>query len=135
MREAIGEDFYNFTQFINKNTPESATVLIPPRGFPWPQTGNVGYIRYFIYPREIAKGKEYEPAHDYESKRIDYVLIAWGETPTTSHGFTHGWPKFDVEAEYILYLNKDGGVTKKPGNYVYDEHKNNKYWGLIKINN
>jgi hypothetical protein len=57
-------------------------------------------MRYFLYPRVLVSGKEYEPSIDIN--QFDYVLIVWRETHTTSGVYSHGWPKFDVPTEYIV---------------------------------
>lgn len=134
MGEKIGNDFVNYTKFIKENTPENATILLPPfPAYPWPQTGNIPYMRYFLYPRKLLNGNEYEPAHNYSDENIDYVLITWGETETTSGNYTHGWPKFNVNAKkYIYYLN--GEETQEVmGNYNYQDYKDKKMWGLIEV--
>lgn len=132
MKFKVGDLFYNYSEFIISNTEPTAKILLPPFPvYPWPQTGNAVYFRYFLYPRTLYSGKEYEPNIDLN--KIDYVLVAWGETTTTSPGVTHGWPKFNVVAEYTLTLNKDGSTTKVEGNYNYEKSKNNELWGIIKV--
>jgi len=132
MRQAIGQQFYDFTLFIKQNTPEDARILIPPQGFPWPQTGNGGYLSYFIYPRDVINGKEYGAGIDLQAE-IDYVLLAWGESSSTQYGFTHGWPKFDVLAKRTIY--KKDGFEKEIvfGDYNYQDPRNKGVWGIIEI--
>lgn len=131
MKEKLGKLFYDYVGFIKENTPENAKILIPPfPAYPWPQTGNGIYMRYFLYPRLLISGGEYESLQNLSN--FDYVLIAWGETPTTSESFTHGWPKFDVPSEKIIYFS--GEPAKRDSNfYRYYQHKNLESWGLIKV--
>lgn len=132
MEESLGKTFFDYVVFVKKNTPEGARILIPPySAFPWPQTGNFAYMRYFLYPRELVSGEEYKPAQNLEN--FDYVLIAWGETPTTSGSFTHGWPKFDVNSKEITLLTANGNIIKMNSNYIYSKLKGRELWGLIKI--
>jgi len=132
MKFKVGDLFYNYSEFVISNTEPASNILLPPFPvYPWPQTGNAVYFRYFLYPRSLSSGKEFEPNIDLT--KMDYVLVAWGETPTTSAGVTHGWPKFDVSAEYILFLNKDGSTTKVKDSYVYEKYKGNEVWGIIKV--
>lgn len=129
----LGKKFYNFTEFIINNTEKDSKILIPPfPAYPWPQSGNSVYMRYFLFPRTLVSGNEFSPVLDIN--QFDYVLIAWGETPSTSGEYTHGWPKFDVPAEYILFLNDNGTTSKANENYVYDKYKDNEVWGIIKVN-
>lgn len=132
MRRAVGPEFYNFTQFIIRNTPEDSKILIPPQAFPWPQSGNEAFMRYFIHPRKMGNGKEYNPQTKLSD--YDYVVLNWGETDSTEPPYTHSWPKFDVPAEGIIFMNTDGtfgGEIK--GNYYYKDYKDKKVWGLIII--
>ena len=133
MNEKVGFLFYEYTSFIKTNVPEESTILIPPQGYPWPQTGNFAYLRYFLYPRKVLSGKEYLPEVDYIKDDIDYVLIAWGETIATEYDYTHGWPKFDVAAEEIIYMINGNDKEKIVGNYVYEVVKGKELWGVIKI--
>lgn len=134
MRQAVGTVFYNYMQFINKYSPENAGLLIPPQAFPWPQSGNGAYLRYFIYPRSVGNGNEYFPGEGVSLSDYDYVLLAWGETPTTEGTYTHGWPKFDVPAEKIIFMNKDGSFGGEvKGDYHDKDYKDKEVWGLIKV--
>jgi len=129
----LGKQFYNFTKFIKKNTPENSKILIPPfPAYPWPQTGNAMYLRYFLYPRKLVSGDEFEPNKDLLGN-FDYVLIAWGETSTTSKSYTHGWPKFNIKAKKMIIMNSDNTNKTIFGDYIYDDLDNMELWGLIEI--
>lgn len=132
MRRAVGSEFYNFTQFINRNTPENSLILIPPQAFPWPQSGNEAFMRYFIYPRKMSNGEEYEPITNLNN--YDYVVLNWGETDSIQPPYTHGWPKFDVPAEKTIFMNSDGtdGIETK-GNFYFKKYEDRKVWGLIVV--
>lgn len=134
MRESVGAVFYNYTQFINKYTKEDSSILIPPQVFPWPQSGNGAYLRYFTYPRGVGNGEEYSLGKQESLNNYDYLLLTWGDLDSTEPPYTHGWPKFDVPAEGIIFMNEDGtfgGEVK--GNYYYKDYKDKKVWGLIII--
>jgi hypothetical protein len=134
MRKAIGDVFYNYSLFVNKYTAPSASLLVPPQAFPWPGSGNVGYFRYFVYPRNIINGDEFEPPLEDILARIDYVLLNWGETDIVEPPHTHDWPKFDVKAEKIIFMNKDGSFGGEvKGDYRYEDYKDKKVWGLIVV--
>lgn len=134
MRRAVGPVFYNYTKFIVAHTPENASLLMPPQAFPWPQTGNGAFLRYFVYPRPLGNGKEFETPEEAGAITYDYVLLAWGETETTEGRYTHGWPKFDIPAEKIIFMNEDGSYSGEvKGSYRYEDYKDKKVWGLIKV--
>lgn len=134
MEEKVGKQFYDYVMFVKENTPEDAKILIPPfPAYPWPQTGNVPYIRYFLYPRVLLNGEEYSPAYDLKKEGIDYVLVVWGETVATSGSYTHGWPKFDVNADGIIYWRSDNNITIKKENYNYNNVKGQELWGVIRV--
>ena len=137
MEEKVGKLFYDYVMFLKKNTPENSKILLPPfprplAAYPWPQTGNDIYMRYFLYPRVLLNGEEYSPKYDLKKEDIDYVLIAWGETESTSGNYTHGWPKFDVHAEKILFLTVDGKTEEFKGDYIFNT-EDGEQWGLIKV--
>lgn len=128
MRNKIGADFYNYTLFLKKYLPSDAVVLVPPQAFPWPQTGNIFYLRYFLHPRKLLHGDEKTL---WNNKSITYALMLWGESEP-SEGYLPGWPKFPVKAEESIFL-KDGKteVVKKD----FDPQKDMKegVWGVIKV--
>lgn len=134
MENSLGKQFYDYVLFVKENTPENAKILLPPfPAYPWPQTGNIPYMRYFLYPRTLLNGDEYSASYNLKKDGIDYVLLAWGETVATSNGYTHGWPKFDVNAGDIIFWMPDGSVITKKENYSYDQFKGQELWGLIKV--
>ncbi len=124
---------YDFAMFIKNNTPENSTILIPPQSYPWDKTSNVGYLRYFLYPRNLINGGEKNSAVDLST--IDFVLIDYGETNISENGFTNVWPKFDVKGNSILYWNPETGETieDKTGIYKYNENDRSEKWGIIRI--
>ncbi len=130
MRDKLGDFFYNYTKFIVSHTEPNAKILIPPwPNYPWPQTGNVAYMRYFLYPRELVSGEVFIPPGNINT--FDYVLIAYGETETVTNGASHGWPKFDVKAEKIIYMLSDSTTVESDKDYTYG-NENKVEWGLIK---
>lgn len=133
MGEAIGEIYYKHVLFLKDYISENSKIMIPPKAYPWPQIGNAAYVRYFLYPREIVHGKEYEPALNYKEEDVDYVIISWGETVYTQNNYTHGWPKFDVPSDEIIYYGEDGEIVRKEEDYRYEDYKDKKIWGLIKV--
>ncbi len=134
MRKAIGDLTYNYILFVDKYTPPNASLLIPPQAFPWPASGNVVYFRYFVYPRDISSGDEFESPPKDVLNKIDYVLLNWGETDMVEFPHTHDWPKFDVKAEKIIFMNEDGSFGGEiKGDYRYKDYKNKRVWGLIVV--
>lgn len=132
LKVSVGNLFYTYVLFIKENTPPDSKILIPPQGYPWPQTGNKGYLQYFLYPRYLFNGEEKRPGIDLVKEDIDYVLLTWGESNESEYGFTNGWPKFDVKAKKIIYLSNDNQNSVFNGNYRYDPEIKDQ-WGIIKI--
>jgi len=134
MAYKVGDVFYTFTKFINKYTPSDSHILMPPQAFPWPQSGNGAFLRYFIYPRKVGNGDEKTSPSKETLSKIDYILLDWGETESTQSPYTHGWPKFDVFAEKIIFMNKDGsfgGEVKE--DYNYKDYEGKEVWGIIVV--
>lgn len=133
MEMLVEEKPYDYIMFIKSSTPDDSTILIPPQGYPWPQTSNEAYLRYFLYPRKLINGNEKDPEIDLKS--VDYVLIDYGETDISQYGYTNIWPKFDVNGEYIIYWDPVSGKISKAneGKYVYDMDDLSEKWGIVKI--
>lgn len=134
MEEKVGKFFYDYTLFVKENTPENSIILIPPfPAYPWIQTGNAAYLRYFLYPRTLLNGGEFTTNYDLKKENIDYVLLAWGEVPVDFDYHVHGWPKFDVEAEKVVYMIGEKDKKEEVGDYVYKKVENKELWGVIKV--
>jgi hypothetical protein len=135
MEMVIGKLAYDYAIFIKDNTPPNARILIPPQSYPWDKTGNVAYLRYFLYPRDLINGDEKDPKVDIQS--VDYVLIDYGETNISQYGHTNVWPKFDVAGEYKVIWDPETNNFWKVDNgyYKYNgkEADNLEKWGLIKV--
>lgn len=125
----IGEiDYY---KFIVNNTPQDSTILVPPQTSPWLTVGNVGYIRYFLYPRNIVSGK----IENNSFENIDYVLIAKGTWPASNENL-YGWPKQRISAEKIIFFNMEKNTTEFLDSPYFDLNNDLSYkyrWGLIKL--
>jgi len=137
MRLGVGKEFYDFTLFIKENTPEDAVILIPPQAYPWPQTGNAGYLRYFVFPRKVISGNEFKPGINLNENKVTYSLFLWADDyPIVGKSFAPGWPKFNLKAEYKLYFLPDGTTKKVPGDFNQSEIKENTgVRGIIKLKN
>lgn len=98
MRLRFGK-FYDYMQFVKKNTPENAVIAAPPQINPWPKTGNDSYDYYFLFPRIIISSVSKDKLPD--NKNLTHVFLVKGdgqeEDPSTI------WPKFKVKAEKIIY--------------------------------
>lgn len=134
MQEKIGKQFYDYVMFVKENTSENSKILLPPfPAYPWPQTGNIPYMTYFLYPRTLFNGGEYSPEYDLQEDGIDYVLLDWGETEATSGVYTHGWPKFDVNADQITYFLENNETKIEHSDYIYGKVEGKELWGIIKV--
>lgn len=137
LRVKLGWFYYDYIQFIKRQTPEDAVVLVPPQGFPWPATGNVAYLRYFLYPRYLINGDERESRVDLKKEGVEYVLLDWGES-RTEYDYTQGWPKFWLPAKRIIYkkeLSYPGDFEAEVVEKDYDpgDPINFKKWGVIEL--
>lgn len=122
--------YYEYIKFVKENTPDDASILVPPQMSPWGSTGNISLDRYFLYPRVLKNGGIYGQP---ELNKFDYIMIAWGEEDGIEKTM-YGWPKVAIPAENILYFDGNSKtVTEKLGNF--DPKDLSKYggWGLIKI--
>ncbi len=132
MEEKVGKGFYNYARFIKKNTPSDAVILIPPQSYPWQQSGNIAYLRYFLYPRKLFNGSE---SKDLEKKELTHVLLASGENVAPDELPRTTWPNFKVPAKRILLEVSPGAenlnVRIVPGDYLPEKFKSE--WGIIEL--
>jgi hypothetical protein len=122
--------YYNYIKFVKANTPENASILVPPQELPWYSTGNVGLDRYFLFPRNLANGS-YDKAMDLQG--YDYVLLVWGEWNDADKSL-YGWPKIPINSEKVIYYEAATGVVREQdGNYDPRLIPASGAWGIIKI--
>ncbi len=121
---------YNYYQFVNMNTPESAVILHPTQQGQWPDVSNAGYTRYFIYPRNLIAEEELEArAHE-----VTHVFVI-GERKLHNNEIHNRWPGFYVPAERVIYYQQGTDeVVIVEGDYNPEDLKNNAdLWGIIEV--
>jgi hypothetical protein len=122
---------YPYYAFVNELTPPDATILVPPQESPWLTSGNVGYIRNFLYPRKLLQGT-------YQTAPIpsgtQYVLIARGEWPVNDLE-RYGWPKATISAQHIWYFDQNTRQHFEADTKTFDPNapENKERWGLIQL--
>lgn len=128
--------FYNFMVFVKNNTPENATIIIPPMGNPWLMgSGNPHFVRAFLYPRDIIQ----ETAMIAENNLLTfphntYILISWGKEACIPDPDCHGWPRQKIEAQKVIYKDPDStGAIEVRENTVYDPGDKEYVYGIIKL--
>jgi len=123
---------YRYLMFVKENTEEHSSIVVPPQTIIWYATGNVGIVRYFLYPRIItSSGYTFGKFSDYYN--YDYVLLSWGEWPDGNKN-DYGWPKEKIAAEKIIYWNDTtNSIRTEYKNYDPSDKENYKGWGIIKI--
>lgn len=126
----FGKSIYNYSEFVKANTPPDAVILVPPQDNPWPQTGNVGYFRYFLYPRKLINAEECPSI----SNDVTHILIDWGESEYAGNR-THGWPKCNLWGKNIVYMIGNDSIISKTKVYLYKDaiFDQNKRWGIIEL--
>lgn len=126
-------DFYRFMVFVRNNTPTDATIVVPPQQDPWLiGTGNLRFVRAFIYPRNLIQGTLILP--DLKSFEPNtYLLISWGKEECKPDG-CHGWPRQDIKATKIIYKDPNSDkVIEVKENATYSLKDTKYVYGLIKL--
>jgi len=120
--------YYDYMKFVKKNTPENATILIPPQSHHWLSTGNGWLNRYFLYPRKQIHGE----ISSIPSDGYDYILIAKGLW--YNNNIDWGWPKIYVNADKIWYIDPETlQVSEFDKDFDPEDLFNMQAWGLIKV--
>lgn len=123
--------YYNYMKFAKDNTPENATIIIPPQTNPWLSSGNILLDRYFLFPRNLVQtGLTIEGFN--KPPKDAYIIVYKGEW-CDSHD-CEIWPTQAIKASELIIKKTDSfEVEKIINDFVYDP-KNTKYpYGLLKI--
>ncbi len=125
--------YYDFMEFVKKNTPDDAVILIPPSMVPFMASGNSYLSNYFLYPRRLINGQLNKPPQYLN--RYNYVLVVWKDFEEKGEESLYGWPKFSVPAKEILYMaTVNSGIDAvKKGDYLPNDQMNIGHYGLIKL--
>jgi len=127
-------NFYNFMLFVKNNTPENASIVIPPQLEPWwSRSGNLFLVRSFLYPRNIIQYQTEEiPDVDLLPSNT-YIMVAWGEWGCDM-GVCKGWPEQTIKVKKAIYKDSNSvGVKETRENFVYDPVDTSNPFGLLKI--
>jgi hypothetical protein len=128
-RQVIGP-FYEIFTFLNAYIDETATVAVPPQRESG-TVGNVGYARYFMYPRYLIHEEDFVPEALPE---IDYFVITRSSFDEATQRVTT-WPTHPVKAEVIYLYNEDTKEVQVLENQMYSPDNPIFYdkWGVIKV--
>lgn len=127
--------FYQFMMFVKGNTPEDATIIIPPEEGPWLMgTGEPNFVRAFLYPRKIVPESLVLSQEDLDSFNDNtYILLTWGQEACKPDPDCHGWPKQEIKATKIVYKKPDSSeIAEVKENTIYDPGDKTYVYGLIK---
>ncbi len=128
-----GNNVYGYVTLIKENTPNRATILIPPRDDPWGIEGNDHLMRGFLYPRKIIS---YNKKEGFPKEQIDYVFLSWGFwRGSLDEAKAYEFPNFDLKAKKIYIFDPDHMAIKTVyrGEYLYKDKKFMKTYGLIEL--
>ncbi len=128
-------DFYRFMVFVKQNTPETATIIVPPEQNPWLiGTGNPNFVRSFLYPRKVVSEKLIIPEESLKSFNDNtYLLISWGKEVCSPEPMCHGWPRQEIKAEEIIFKDPNSAqAIEIRENAVYTLEDKKYVYGLIK---
>lgn len=127
-------DFYDYMVFVRNNTPENASIVIPPQHEPyWSRSGNLFLVRSFLYPRNIIQyGMEEIP--DIKTLLPNtYLMIVWAEWGCDA-GVCKGWPEQVIRVKEAIYKDSDSvGIKRIRQNFTFDPGDTNNSVGLLKI--
>lgn len=121
---------YGTYQFINDHTEPDSIIAVPPQHL-WHILGNVGFSRYFLYPRFLIHPEDFT---DETTPEIDYYLI--GDSHDIDGGKTYEiWPMHELQGSEIYLYNEALHTTEKIDQTLYDPTNPifRNRWGLIKL--
>lgn len=122
---------YTYADFIVRNTPENAKIFIPPQAKSWQSEGNVGYMRWFLFPRKLLSSAD---IHSTIPEEAEYVFIAHGNWVWGSDDY--GWPKNSIDKssiETIRLIDRKTLDETELSETAYELDNTKEVWGLIKL--
>lgn len=128
--------FYRFMVFVRNNTPQDATIIIPPMEDPWLMgSGNDHFVRAFLFPRKIVPETKIISETNLKSfGPKTYILITWGKEACKPDPECHGWPRQDIAAKRIIYKDPDSTeVIETRENSVYKLEDDKYVYGIIEL--
>lgn len=126
-------EFYKFMVFVRNNTPDNATIVLPPMENPWLMgSGNPHFVRAFLYPRNIIQEAKIIPDTKIYGPNT-FILITWGKEECQPVG-CHGWPRQNIIAKEIIYKDPNSENTVEVRqNSVYKLNDNKYVYGVIEL--
>lgn len=124
-------NYYNYMKFVKDNTPENATIIIPPQTNPWLSSGNILLDRYFLFPRNLVQTGLVIDDPDKLFKGA-YVMIYKGEWCNSRD--CEIWPTQTIKASELITKDPNSSsVQKTIKNYIYNPAIKEYPFGLLKI--
>jgi tetratricopeptide (TPR) repeat protein len=116
MKLKVGEIYFDWTKLVKEHTFINSIIMHPPQMWPWPQSGNLEFSQYFLYPAKLVREDHQRLASKGD---ITHVLIAWGEAEVKDARY-YGWPKFPVLSQKIYYLPQRRQVSVRGLDNLYE---------------
>lgn len=128
-RQQVGPIF-DVYKFFNAHTEPQSVIMVAPQSESG-TVGNIGYTRYFMYPRYLIHREDFPPDQVPET---DYILIMRSGFDAAQNKVVV-WPRYPVPAESIFLFNEETHeVTRLDGvDYSPDDARFYDRWGVIKI--
>lgn len=127
------KNYYDYMVFVKQNTPEEATIIIPPQTSPWLRTGNVYLDRYFLYPRRLVQYNDGQIPDIASLNKGTYIMITWGDLEYDM-GNAKLWPQQKIEAGEKIVKDSNTSVAKEiQNNVIFDPEDTVDPYGLLKI--
>lgn len=127
MRIELG-GFYDCMLVVKSNTPEDATIFIPPQADVWQMEGNEFLVMYFLYPRRIM---HFEKISEAALSLKPYFIYSWGYWPGDRK--MGAWPYEKIVALSGKFVNTENDFDS-PLSISFDHNnmKNPETCGIVK---
>ncbi len=132
MRNQWG-NYYDYMVFVRENTPEDATIIVPPQILPWVRTGNVALDRYFLYPRTLVQNTTEQILDTFSLSEGTFIMISWGDWEC-DYGKCKLWPQQEIKAhEKIIKDSEANSVKEIKYNVIFTPEDTTDPYGLLRI--
>lgn len=120
--------FYDCMLIIKNNTPNNATIFIPPQTDVWQEEGNEYLVRYFLYPRKIMHFEKVTEASSYINPYFVYSWGYWGGSRENG-----AWPYELIKSTSGKFVDNENDFNSlNPINFDRNTMVNPKTCGIIK---
>ncbi|KKQ41216.1 MAG: hypothetical protein US60_C0045G0005 [Microgenomates group bacterium GW2011_GWC1_37_8] len=120
----LWSDPYRYLETVKQLTSNNEVVFLPTGTSAQAITGNIGLIRYFLYPRSLS-------LYDPERSKNGFLVVSPGNE--LGDGDYTLWPNHWVDSDYYYLINTKDRKVKRIDKDFDPIDLSGHFWALVKI--